>query len=371
MKKFQVGIIGGGLAGLALAIQLGRRGLSLVLFEMGSYPRHKVCGEYISNESRRFLEELLPGLAFPSLPEITDFQLTSTHGSVANFSLGLGGFGISRHLLEQKLMQEALASGVQVWEQTKVTDVKIVGHNYQIDSTQGQFVVDVAIGSFGKKSVMEKVLGTGLSWEPNYVGVKYHIQTQHPGNQIAIHSFSGGYCGISNVENGVTCLCYIVNSNMLNQAQNKIPQLEKQVLFQNRYLKRIFSQSEFLWEKPLIISNIHFGIPLVNQQNVLLLGDAAGCIAPITGNGMSNALRSAWFATQVIAPYFEGRMSKSEMESQYQRFWMQQFSFRIKLSRKLQVLAEKPWLSSATISLFNWVPGLGKSVVKWTHGKPF
>lgn len=371
MNRYQVGIIGGGLSGLALAILLGRKGISVVVFEAGSYPRHKVCGEYISNESRRFIEELVPDLAGLSLPDIRQFQLTSTHSGKASFPLGLGGFGISRHLLEQKLLEEALASGVQIWAQTKVTDLKNTDNKYLIESTQGQFFVDVALGSFGKRSVMEKVLGTGHSWEPNYVGVKYHIRTVHPENLIAIHSFPGGYCGISNVENGISCLCYIVNSKFLNQAQNRIPQLEQQVLFQNRHLKQIFSHSEFLWDKPLSISNIHFGIPSGNNQNILLLGDAAGCIAPITGNGMSNALRSAWFANQVVSQFFEGRISKNEMEVQYHQFWMQQFSFRKRLSRRLQVLAEKPWLSTATIGLFNLIPGLGKSVVKWTHGKPF
>jgi flavin-dependent dehydrogenase len=116
---------------------------------------------------------------------------------------------------------------------------------------------------------------------------------------------------------------------------------------------------------------VHFGIQASEKQHVLLLGDAAGCIAPITGNGMSNALRSAWFVNRLIFQFFEGKISRNELEKEYARFWTGQFSTRIKLSRSLQRLAEKPLLSGATIHLFNLVPGLGRAVVKLTHGQPF
>ncbi len=57
IKSYDVAIIGGGLAGLNLSIQLARSGHSVVLFEKETYPFHKVCGEYISMESWNFLTE--------------------------------------------------------------------------------------------------------------------------------------------------------------------------------------------------------------------------------------------------------------------------------------------------------------------------
>ncbi len=50
-KIYPCAIIGGGLGGLCLAIQLARQGVEVILFEKNSYPQHKVCGEYISMES--------------------------------------------------------------------------------------------------------------------------------------------------------------------------------------------------------------------------------------------------------------------------------------------------------------------------------
>jgi len=103
----------------------------------------------------------------------------------------------------------------------------------------------------------------------------------------------------------------------------------------------------------------------------LLLGDAAGCIAPITGNGMSMALRGSWYMAQLILQFFAGKITRQQLEEDYLQYWAGQFSTRIRLSRHLQKLAEVPALTNMAIGLFNFIPGLGNGIVKLTHGKPF
>src|SRR5687767_13939717 len=95
-KYYDVGIIGGGLAGLSASIVLAKAGYSVILFEKETYPFHKVCGEYISLESWDFLISL--GLQLDSLnpPLINNLLLTSPDGSLLKQKLPLGGFGISR-----------------------------------------------------------------------------------------------------------------------------------------------------------------------------------------------------------------------------------------------------------------------------------
>src|SRR4051812_973813 len=101
--KFDVIVIGGGLAGLSLALDLKKRGHNIALIEKGNYPRHKVCGEYISNESRNYLFLLCPALQELKLPAINNFKITTTNGSSFETPLEQGGFGISRYLLEELL----------------------------------------------------------------------------------------------------------------------------------------------------------------------------------------------------------------------------------------------------------------------------
>ncbi|HTA63386.1 MAG TPA: FAD-dependent monooxygenase, partial [Bacteroidia bacterium] len=79
-KIYQCAIIGGGLAGLCLAIQLADKGISAVLFEKNKYPFHKVCGEYISMESWDFLTELGLPLVDLNLPKIDELGISSENG---------------------------------------------------------------------------------------------------------------------------------------------------------------------------------------------------------------------------------------------------------------------------------------------------
>ena len=118
--KFDIAIIGGGLAGLSLSIQCASAGYRTVLFEKENYPFHKVCGEYISNESLPFLEQLGVPLTSWGLPGITHLNISAPNGKAYPFTLPLGGFGVSRYKLDQCLYEIALSKGVTVLTHTKV-----------------------------------------------------------------------------------------------------------------------------------------------------------------------------------------------------------------------------------------------------------
>ena len=123
-QQYDVAIIGGGLAGLAASILLKRAGFSVVLFEKESYPFHRVCGEYISNESRDFLIDLGLPLNKMQLPLINQLLLSAPNGKIFETQLPLGGFGISRYSIDHLLVNIAKQLSVDVMEQTKVDDVR-------------------------------------------------------------------------------------------------------------------------------------------------------------------------------------------------------------------------------------------------------
>src|SRR3954470_24430092 len=120
---YDVAIIGGGLGGLSLAIQFADENYRVVLFEKENYPFHKVCGEYISFESRDFLQRLGLDLQSLNLPVIKTLQLSDIKGSTYSFDLPLGGFGISRFSLDFSLYKIAQAKGVHVFTNSKVNNV--------------------------------------------------------------------------------------------------------------------------------------------------------------------------------------------------------------------------------------------------------
>jgi menaquinone-9 beta-reductase len=370
--KYDLAIIGGGLAGLALSIDMARKGHSVAIIEKGCYPRHKVCGEYISNESERYLKELCPALHKLNLPVISRFQLTSGAGSSYETKLSPGGFGISRYLLEELLYKEACAAGVHFFTGTKAREItKSAEENYyDVRTSIATISAKVVCNASGRRTDIEP--GSGSRQESsNYIGVKYHIRLRRNTDRIEIHNFPGGYCGISDIEEGKSCLCYIVNTEKLKAASNSISEMEKLFLFRNKQLDQIFNKAEFIFRQPLTISGINFKIKNTIRQNVFHLGDSAGTIAPVTGNGMSMGLRSAYKLAGELHLYLTGKKTKNDLEKNYFSFWNNEFSSRIKLSRHLQKLSEYPSLAGITIGAFRFIPGLAKLVIRQTHGKPF
>ncbi len=122
-NKYDIAIIGGGLGGLTLSIQLARQGRSVVLFEKETYPFHKVCGEYVSMESWNFLTRCGINLSALKLPKITELHISAPNGKLITQRLGQGGFGVSRHYLDHLLFEEAKRAGVKVYENCKVDHV--------------------------------------------------------------------------------------------------------------------------------------------------------------------------------------------------------------------------------------------------------
>src|SRR5207244_4051444 len=115
--------VGGGLAGLCLAIQCIEQNLTVVLFEKDDYPLHKVCGEYISLESWNFLKRMGVRLDDLELPIIKKLLLSDSRGNTYSFNLPLGGFGISRYLLDHTLYKLAVSKGVKVHTKLKVESI--------------------------------------------------------------------------------------------------------------------------------------------------------------------------------------------------------------------------------------------------------
>jgi len=373
---YDLAIVGGGLAGLALSIQIVKSGYRVVLFEKEQYPFHKVCGEYISLESWGFLQRL--GVDLPSLnvTRIKRLQVSDIKGVFFEQPLPLGGFGISRYTLDHTLAQIAKQAGVIVHEQTRVNDIHFSQELFNIESTNGNFRTKVVAGSFGKKSNLD------VKWKRpfvvakknklnNYIGVKYHIRYDFPADLIALHNFKNGYCGISKIEDEKYCLCYLTTAGNLQSSHNDIRKMEQSILSANPHLKKIFSECEMLWKEPVVISQISFDKKNLVEEHVLMVGDAAGMITPLCGNGMSMAMHASKIAAEQISKFLKGAISRETMEQNYAGKWNKLFANRLKAGRMLQRLFDSQWLTTLMIRLGRSLPSVIKALIKQTHGHPF
>ena len=374
--SFDVAIVGGGLAGLSLSILLAKTGYNVVLFEKEKYPFHKVCGEYISMESWKFIESLGFDLSKAGLPLIKNLMVSSPNGRFIQSQLGLGGFGISRYFLDNELKAIAINNQVTFFEETKVNDVRFQNGFFTIKYNGGETTVGLVAGSFGKRSNLDvKWKRDFINKKPgklnNYVGVKYHIKYQFPDDTIALHNFKNGYCGISKVEDDKYCLCYLTSAKNLKDHHNSIKEMERNVLYQNPFLKKIFSESDFLFKEPVTISQISFDKKSRIENHVLMIGDAAGMITPLCGNGMSMAFHSAKIAFENMNAFLKGNISREAMEKQYAMEWQNAFKNRLRNGRIIQKLFGKILLTNVFIRIIKYFPFIIRRMIKATHGKEF
>jgi flavin-dependent dehydrogenase len=356
-RQTDVLIVGGGLAGLVSSILLRRKGWEVTLFERKRYPFHRVCGEYISNETVRFLEAhgLFPGEFSPE--SIGRLQLTSVSGKSAEINLDLGGFGVSRYSFDNYLYQIAFAEGVKVVNET-VEEI-------EIDSAR------VVICAHGKRSKVDYSLGREFVHKRSpYVGVKYHVRIDHEPGLISLHNFRDGYCGISNVENGITNLCYLTHRGNMREHGN-IRKMEEEVLFRNPFLKSIFEKAEFLFDKPEVINEISFATKKPVEKHMLMVGDAAGMITPLCGNGMAMAIHSAKIAFDWANSFLNNNITREQMERGYSKRWSDQFARRLWVGRQVQRLFGSEMASNLAVSLVRHVKPIANVLVRATHGDCF
>ena len=374
--KYDVCVIGGGLAGLALSIQLGKQLYSVALFEKEQYPFHKVCGEYISLESWDFIVSLGLPLAEMQLPVISKLIVTAPNGNQLQQALPLGGFGISRYKLDALLKEIAVANKVTLFENCKVNDAGFLNDEFHLQTTKGDFYSRICCGSFGKRSNLDvKWNRPFASQKPNklnnYLGIKYHIKTNFAADTIALHNFKNGYCGISKIEDDKYCLCYLTNAENLKASNNSIETMEKNILQKNPHLKNIFENSELLYQTPVTISQISFDKKNQVENHILLIGDAAGMITPLCGNGMSMALHGSKIAAGFIQQFFSEAITRAQMESAYTNQWKSTFSKRLQPGRWVQSMFGKVWATNFFIEVMKKIPPLTRALIKQTHGESF
>jgi flavin-dependent dehydrogenase len=366
-----VAIIGGGLAGLICGIEFSKKGVPCQLFEKRSYPFHRVCGEYVSHEATPYLKshDLFPEEYGPA--SLEQFQLSSIRGESATMPLDLGGFGISRVRFDEFLAKKARTSGVEICENEEVLDVSFSGKKFQVTTHRRTIEADLVIGSFGKRSKLDVQMRRDFVLQRSpYVGVKYHAKTEHPSALISLHNFSGGYCGVSNVEDGITNICYLAHRETL-QSHGSIPELENKVLWQNPFLKKIFNEADFLTKKPIVINEISFATKKPVDKHILMAGDAAGMIAPLCGNGMAMAIHAGMMCGLLGAEFCSGNITRDQLEKDYTALWQSQFRNRLRFGRLVQRLFGNATLSQIAVKLAIYSRPASRAIMKNTHGKTF
>lgn len=371
MVSTEVVIIGGGLAGLTAGIHLSQNGISVTIIEKNEYPKHKVCGEYVSNEVRGYLESLAISIQNAEPTAINQLEFETLYGARILQKLPLGGFGISRYTLDFILYKKAIENGCTIINQT-VENCRFDGNHFIIETIEKSiYKAQIVLGAYGKRAQLDYSLKrTFIKKKSPWLGVKNHYKGQFSDNLVGLYHFKGGYCGVSKVENDTINICYLTNYSSFQKHKN-IASFEKEVLFKNKRLKQILENSVPIFEKPLTISQISFEKKEPVSEHMLMIGDTAGLIHPLCGNGMAMAIHSAKIASELCVLYLnEKKISRNELEERYSKAWNVNFKKRLAMGRTLSTLLEQQTLTLLVLQIVVLFPFLLKQIIKRTHGKP-
>jgi len=372
-NNFQVIVVGGGLAGLISSICLQNEGIKTLLIEKKEYPFHRVCGEYISNEVKPFLQrmKLYPDHLNPSA--LTRFNLSDIKGDISEVGLPLGGFGISRYQFDNFLHQKALNAGVNVKTKTEVNDISFHDNLFRVSLKSGEDITsEFVINAYGKRSKLDRTFDRNfIKKKSPFLGVKYHAKIDFPKDLIGLYNFKGGYCGISHVEDEKVNICYLSRKENLKK-YGDIVKMEKAVLHENPILKDLLTNAEMLLEKPEVINEISFEQKASIENHMLMAGDTAGLITPLCGNGMAMAIHSGYLASVAISDFYKGKIVDREgVELQYAKEWKENFSTRLWVGRKTQNLFGNQMRAGLSVGFVKNFPSLAKKLIQQTHGEVF
>ncbi len=313
--EFDIAVIGAGPAGSSSAITAARLGARVVLFEAGEFPRHKVCGEFVSAESLDVLRDLLrfvpaAGPVLEDAPVIDQVRL-HLNGSVVSAGVQAPSLSISRYDLDALLWDSAKRAGIDARPGCEVRSIEGTSP-FHIDTSYGTVeasTVIIAAGRWSRFTAREPI-PTGPKW----IGVKAHFREQQPSRSTDLYFFENGYCGVQPIANDVVNACAMVRSDRATSLEEVLA------------LHPALAARRHNWQaitEPVSTAPLIYRIPLPVRDNLMFVGDAAAFIDPFVGDGISIALRTGQFAATSLAPFLISacslRDALAEYESNYRR----------------------------------------------------
>lgn len=373
-----VAVLGAGIAGSSLAKYLADRAWETVLFDRRPFPRHKVCGEFLSPESRSMLHTLgLRGLVESLQPSLIHrTRLVGSYGNALEIPLPGAALGISRYSLDSALHHAALNSGVDVRTATTVTSVFPSGQGYTIETRQGKErktytarAVIAAWGANGSSALPDR--HSRRSASNTYIGVKSHYRGIQMEPVVELYFFEGGYLGVSPIENGLVNVAALLKRTSFRNNELTIQGWIDAACRKNPQLSRKLAHAVPVPGTQAAVAPVALNRQPLPWDTIPHVGDAALMIPPLCGDGMSIALRSALLCAPLADRYLRGEISLAGWQQQYSHAILREIKGPVQWGRLLQRLFGVPVLSRLLLSAAHLAPGTAYGLVRATRLKEF
>ncbi len=358
-NEFDLAVIGCGPAGASAAITSTRLGARVLLLEAGSFPRQKVCGEFVSAESLGVLSDLLQAspdgrAVLRDAPKI-DRTCLFLGDRTLEASVSPAALSIPRYQLDRLLWETAKDAGSESRVECEATDIGGDGP-FRIQTRETVYRAKSLIVAAGRWSrfLSDRTTPAGPKW----IGVKAHYRESQSPQSTDLYFFENGYCGVQPIAGGLVNACAMVRSD-------RATSLDQVLTLHPRLAERAAR-----WETtmaPVTTAPLIYREPQPRQGNVLFVGDAAGFIDPFVGDGISIALRSGAAAARALQPCLSGTASLTTAAAAYSDTYRREFAPLLLAASRVRSILSMPDFARMLAFEMLRLPGIMPFVIRKTR----
>lgn len=338
--------------------------MAVTIFDRDTFPRDKLCGEFLSYDALPILDALgvLHAIDQAGAPKITRARIVGRNRTY-EFALPHAARGVSRLLLDDLLLRTAAQKGAIRKDGETVSDLK------QLDAK-------TVVGAWGRWGRFDQQLNRAFvqdrkhrnfGFKRHYIASTTNHQPPTTNSSIDLYSFRHGYLGVNAVEGNLTNICGLVHASRLTGHKGKWDAFIETIRAEEPQLDALYSahapaQEHYLTSEPVI-----FRARSAVEGGVFMIGDASGVLDPLTGNGMAMAIQSALLVAPFLLRLVESPSRRAAIEQAYRDAHRAFFASRIRWSRIAAQLLSRPRLLDAALTSIR-SPRLGELFLRRTRG---
>ena len=303
-ERRSVSIAGGGLAGLSLGLALARSGVPVSVHEAASYPRHKVCGEFITGLEERTIGRLGMEGIFAGARRLSHVTWFRKGKELRSFQLPRPAIGLSRFTLDARLAEAFREAG-------------------------GSLIAGERMSGTALEPAEGRVLAVGRTrCASGWLGLKMHVCSLELASDLEFHLGADAYVGLSAVEGGRVNVCGLFKVRAdINAPRDAILGAYLRKARLEGLADRIARASPFP-ESCSAVAGLGYGGWRSGGRG-LAIGDAAAMIPPYTGNGMAMAFQAAEIAMGPLAAWSRREMAWEPLVEQVRELERRLFLRRV------------------------------------------
>lgn len=303
-ERFDVAVVGSGPAGAACALRLAREGFSVALIDQRTFPRAKLCGEYLNLGAIRELRDLGSGDALAPLAQPLDGMRLFVHGEYANFALPSEAWSIPRTVLDAHLREEALRAGAQPIT-GRVRRLELGNAQIGVEWTDGAgeartLRAQYLIGADGMHSTIARLCNLTVPVTELRFAIGAHYHGVSLGRWIEMYASPKEYVALNPLDETSANAVFVLRKERLTRSRNRLS--DELTAFSEAVTsgRRVLRDAGFEGKCQAIGPLAHrTARPVLGR--VILVGDAAAFVDPFTGQGVYLALAGAREAAAAIA----------------------------------------------------------------------